>query len=72
MEKKIHLGYRYKLKISDGQKSFLDHHMFIYNQAYNICLNLWLKENEKNKNLPKISVKPLDLSMGSMSISSIV
>ena len=27
--------------------------MFIYNQAYNICLNLWLKENEKNKNLPK-------------------
>ena len=49
MEKKIHLGYRYKLKISDGQKSFLDHHMFIYNQAYNICLNLWLKENEKNK-----------------------
>ena len=53
MEKKIHLGYRYKLKISDGQKSFLDHHMFIYNQAYNICLNLWLKENEKNKNLPK-------------------
>lgn len=27
--------------------------MYIYNQAYNICLNLWQKENDKNKNLSK-------------------
>ena len=27
--------------------------MYIYNQAYNICLNLWQKENSKNKNLLK-------------------
>ena len=27
--------------------------MYIYNQAYNICLNLWQKENSKNKNLSK-------------------
>jgi putative transposase len=27
--------------------------MFIYNQAYNICLNLWKEEQEKNKTLPK-------------------
>ena len=27
--------------------------MYIYNQAYNICLNLWQKENNKNKDLPK-------------------
>ena len=26
---------------------------YIYNQAYNICLNLWQKENSKNKDLPK-------------------
>lgn len=31
----------------------LDHQMFIYNQAYNICLNLWKKESDRNKDLPK-------------------
>lgn len=31
----------------------LNHQMYIYNQAYNICLNLWQKENSKNKNLSK-------------------
>ncbi len=27
--------------------------MFIYNQAYNICLNIWKEEQEKNRGLPK-------------------
>jgi putative transposase len=31
----------------------LNHQMYIYNQAYNICLNLWQKENDKNKKLDK-------------------
>ena len=35
------------------QIKILNHQMYIYNQAYNICLNLWQKENSKNKDLPK-------------------
>ena len=31
----------------------LNHQMYVYNQAYNICLNLWQKENNKNKDLSK-------------------
>jgi len=51
--KKVNLGYKYKLYPSDEQKSILEHQMFVYNQAYNICLNLWQKEQQKNKNLFK-------------------
>jgi putative transposase len=31
--------------------------MFVYNQAYNICLNLWQKEQERNRKLEKADRK---------------
>ncbi len=49
----INLGYKYRLYPSKDQIKILNHQMYIYNQAYNICLNLWQKENSKNKDLPK-------------------
>ncbi len=52
-EKTVNLGYKYRLYPTIDQEHTLNHQMFIYNQAYNICLNLWHKENNKNKNLPK-------------------
>ena len=51
-EKAVNLGYKYKLYPTKTQQQILNHQMFIYNQTYNICLNLWQKENNKNKNLP--------------------
>jgi putative transposase len=53
MLKKINLGYKYRLYPTEDEKKVLNHQMFIYNQAYNICLNLWQKESEKNKKLDK-------------------
>lgn len=52
-EKTVNLGYKYRLYPTKDQQQILNHQMFIYNQAYNICLNLWHKENNKNKDLPK-------------------
>src|SRR5574344_1818566 len=52
-EKIINLGYKYRLYPTKDQINILNHQMYIYNQAYNICLNLWQKENDKNKDLPK-------------------
>jgi len=52
-EKTINLGYKYRLYPSKVQQQILNHQSFIYNQAYNICLNLWKKEQEKNKKLKK-------------------
>ncbi len=52
-EKTVNLGYKYRLYPTKDQQQILNHQMFIYNQSYNICLNLWHKENERNKNLPK-------------------
>ena len=52
-EKIVNLGYKYKLYPTKDQISILNHQMYIYNQSYNICLNLWQKENDKNKKLPK-------------------
>jgi len=52
-EKTVNLGYKYRLYPTIDQEQILNHQMFIYNQAYNICLNLWQKENNKNKDLPK-------------------
>ena len=52
-EKIVNLGYKYRLYPTKDQIKILNHQMYIYNQAYNICLNLWQKENDKNKNLPK-------------------
>lgn len=52
-EKTVNLGYKYRLYPNKDQMMILNHQMYIYNQAYNICLNLWQKENIKNKDLPK-------------------
>lgn len=46
-------GFKYRIYPNIEQAKALDHQCFIYNQAYNICLNLWLKECEANKDLPK-------------------
>ena len=53
MIKKVNLGYKYRIYPKAEQKTILNHQMFVYNQAYNICLNLWKKEQIKNKNLEK-------------------
>lgn len=46
-EKLVNPKYKYRLYPAKEQQIILDHQMFIYNQAYNICLNLWQKENLK-------------------------
>lgn len=51
--KTVNLGYKYKILPTKEQKYLLNHQMFVYNQAYNICLNLWQKEQNKNKGLDK-------------------
>lgn len=51
--KTVNLGYKYRLYPTIEQQIILNHQMFIYNQAYNICLNLWREEQEKNRSLPK-------------------
>jgi len=48
MIKTFNLGYKYRLYPTIEQIQLLNHQMFVYNQAYNICLNLWKKEQEKN------------------------
>ena len=52
-ERLVNLGYKYRLYPTKEQEQILNHQMYIYNQAYNICLNLWQKDNNKNKDLPK-------------------
>lgn len=52
-EKTVNLGYKYRLYPTKDQMKILNNQMYIYNQAYNICLNLWQKENDRNKDLPK-------------------
>jgi putative transposase len=52
-EKTVNLGYKYRLYPTKDQQHILNNQMFIYNQAYNICLNLWHKENKKNKDISK-------------------
>ncbi|HHD80272.1 MAG TPA: hypothetical protein ENK99_01490, partial [Campylobacterales bacterium] len=51
--KRVNLGYKYRLYPTIEQQTLLNHQMFIYNQAYNICLNLWKEEQERNRTLPK-------------------
>lgn len=53
MTKTVNLGYKYRIYPTKEEQSVLDHQMFVYNQAYNICLNLWQKEQDKNKKLDK-------------------
>ncbi len=58
-EKIINLGYKYRLYPTKEQIDVLNHQMYIYNQAYNICLNLWQKEIDYNKDLPTQSEQAL-------------
>jgi putative transposase len=51
--KEVTLGYKYRIYPNKEQKSLLEYQMFIYNQSYNICLNLLQKEWESNKVLDK-------------------
>lgn len=52
-EKTVNLGYKYRLYPNKDQVKILNHQMYIYNQTYNICLNLWQKENDRNKKMSK-------------------
>ena len=47
------LGFKFKLLPTKEQVKALDHQMFVSNQAYNICLNLFKKQSEKNQKLEK-------------------
>lgn len=49
----VTLGYKYRIFPNDEQNKILDHQIFIYNQACNICLNLQQKNWEANKDLDK-------------------
>ena len=50
---KVTLGYKYRIYPTKEQKEILNHQMFIYNQTYNICLNLQQIQWNKNKDLDK-------------------
>ena len=47
------LGFKFKLLPTKEQVKALDHQMFVSNQAYDICLNLFKKPSEKNQKLEK-------------------
>ncbi|BCD47246.1 IS200/IS605 family element transposase accessory protein TnpB [Helicobacter suis] len=49
----INKGFKYRLFPTKEQKALLKHHFFIYNQAYNICLNLQQEQYNTNKTLEK-------------------
>lgn len=55
--KTVNFGQKYRIYPTEVQKEVLDHHGFIYNQAYNICLNVWKKEQKSNKEKPKKEMK---------------
>ena len=46
-------GFRYRLYLNEEQQKQLNHCCFIYNQAYNICLDLQNKFWNNNKEKPK-------------------
>ena len=46
-------GFKYRLYLNEEQKKQLNHCCFIYNQAYNICLDLQNKTWKNNKDKPK-------------------
>jgi len=56
--KTVNLGYKYRLYPTIEQQTILNQQMFIYNQAYNICLNLWKEEQEKKQNFAKRETNP--------------
>jgi putative transposase len=53
MKKTINLEYKYKFFPTIEQKALLDYNIFIYNQAYNICLRRWRKDLRENEKLGK-------------------
>lgn len=46
-------GFKYRIYPNKEQSTLINHQCFIYNQAYNICLNLQQEQWHKNKDLPK-------------------
>lgn len=46
-------GFKYRIYPNKEQQSLINHQCFIYNQAYNICLNLQQEQWQKNKDLDK-------------------
>ena len=46
-------GFKYRIYPSKEQQKLIEHQCFIYNQAYNICLNLQQEQRNKNKDLDK-------------------
>lgn len=46
-------GFKYRLYLTKEQQKQLNHCCFIYNQAYNICLDLQNKFWNENKDKPK-------------------
>ncbi|EAI7390145.1 transposase, partial [Campylobacter upsaliensis] len=46
-------GFKYRIYPNEEQQALINHQCFIYNQAYNICLNLQKEQWEKNKDLDK-------------------
>lgn len=46
-------GFKYRIYPNLEQQKLLNHQFFIYNQAYNIILDLQKKQMQINKNLDK-------------------
>lgn len=53
MTMQITKGFKYRLYLNKEQQKQLNHCCFIYNQAYNICLDLQNEIWENNKDKPK-------------------
>ena len=51
--KEVNLGYKYRIYPTAKQKELINYYGFIYNQTYNICYNIWKKEQEYNKDKDK-------------------
>ncbi len=49
---KVNKGFKFRLYPTKEQQDKLQHCFFVYNQAYNIGLNLQQEQYEKNKDLP--------------------
>ena len=46
-------GFKYRIYPNKEQQRLINHQCFIYNQAYNICLNLQQEQWNRNKDLDK-------------------
>ncbi|WP_158226367.1 helix-turn-helix domain-containing protein, partial [Helicobacter pylori] len=49
---KVNKGFKFRLYPTKEQQDKLQHCFFVYNQAYNIGLNLLQEQYETNKDLP--------------------